>query len=234
MWLIVDDRMADDRRIRRLPLAAVGLWIKLCAYHNFNLGDAEYDGWFDMFDVKSYGGTKRTFDQLLDAGLFEPFGNGWRPVYHEGVCKPPKLLTDEQRRARAEAGRKGGRAERKPSKREANGKQKQSIKPIPIPIYLSQPFPRPTASRLLAPASGLDPTPGPSPGPVSRPTPRSGPRGRPTRAMPAGWRAGPAPEPGSTPSPTASPHGRPGSNPPSAATRGPSTTDTSHAGKCHA
>lgn len=123
MWLIVDDRMADDRRIRRLPLAAVGLWIKLCAYHNFNLGDAEYDGWFDMFDVKSYGGTKRTFDQLLDAGLFEPFGNGWRPVYHEGVCKPPKLLTDEQRRARAEAGRKGGRAERKPSKREANGKQ---------------------------------------------------------------------------------------------------------------
>lgn len=123
MWLIVDDRMADDRRIRRLPLAAVGLWIKLCAYHNFNLGDAEYDGWFDMFDVKSYGGTKRTFDQLLDAGLFEPFGNGWRPVYHEGVCKPPKLLTGEQRKARAEAGRKGGRAGRKPSKREANGKQ---------------------------------------------------------------------------------------------------------------
>lgn len=123
MWLIVDDRMADDRRIRRLPLAAVGLWIKLCAYHNFNLGDAEYDGWFDMFDVKSYGGTKRTFDQLLDAGLFEPFGNGWRPVYHEGVCKSPKLLTDEQRKARAEAGRKGGKAGRKPSKREANGKQ---------------------------------------------------------------------------------------------------------------
>ena len=123
MWLIVDDRMADDRRIRRLPLAAVGLWIKLCAYHNFNLGDAEYDGWFDMFDVKNYGGTKRTFDQLLDAGLFEPFGNGWRPVYHEGVCKPPKLLTDEQRKARAEAGRKGGKAGRKPSKREADGKQ---------------------------------------------------------------------------------------------------------------
>lgn len=127
MWLIVDDRMADDRRIRRLPLAAVGLWIKLCAYHNFNLGDAEYDGWFDMFDVKSYGGTKRTFDQLLDAGLFEPFGNGWRPVYHEGVCKPPKLLTDEQRKARAEAGRKGGKAGRKPSKREANGKQVASV-----------------------------------------------------------------------------------------------------------
>ncbi|MBF9690626.1 hypothetical protein [Bifidobacterium dentium] len=126
MWLIVDDRMADDRRIRRLPLAAVGLWIKLCAYHNFNLGDAEYDGWFDMFDVKSYGGTKRTFDQLLDAGLFEPFGNGWRPVYHEGVCKPPKLLTDEQRKARAEAGRKGGKAGRKPGGREADGEQTAS------------------------------------------------------------------------------------------------------------
>lgn len=34
MWLIIDDQMADDRRIRRLPLATVGLWVKLCVIHS--------------------------------------------------------------------------------------------------------------------------------------------------------------------------------------------------------
>ena len=34
MWFIVDDQMADDRRIKRLPLATVGLWIKLCVIHS--------------------------------------------------------------------------------------------------------------------------------------------------------------------------------------------------------
>lgn len=34
MWFIIDDQMADDRRIRRLPLATVGLWVKLCVIHS--------------------------------------------------------------------------------------------------------------------------------------------------------------------------------------------------------
>ena len=124
MWFIIDDQMADDRRIRRLPLATVGLWVKLCVIHSKGISmqakdPAAYPGYFDKLDLKDAGGTMKQLQQLIDMGLMEERGGGWRPVYAEGICKEPKTLTEEQREARRKAGSKGGR------RKAANQKAKQ-------------------------------------------------------------------------------------------------------------
>ncbi len=124
MWFIIDDQMADDRRIRRLPLATVGLWVKLCVIHSKGISmqakdPAAYPGYFDKLDLKDAGGTMKQLQQLIDMGLMEERDGGWRPVYAEGICKEPKTLTEEQREARRKAGSKGGR------RKSANQKAKQ-------------------------------------------------------------------------------------------------------------
>ena len=124
MWFIIDDQMADDRRIRRLPLATVGLWVKLCVIHSKGVSmqakdPAAYPGHFDKLDLKDAGGTMKQLQQLIDSGLMEEHDGGWRPVYAEGICKEPKMLTEEQREARRKAGSKGGR------RKAANQKAKQ-------------------------------------------------------------------------------------------------------------
>ncbi len=125
MWFIIDDRMADDRRIRRLPLATVGLWVKLCVIHSKGISmqakdPSAYPGHFDKGDLKDAGGTMRQLQQLIDSGLMEEHDGGWRPVYAEGICKEPRMLTEEQREARRKAGSKGGR------NKAANQKSKQT------------------------------------------------------------------------------------------------------------
>lgn len=125
MWFIVDDQMADDRRIRRLPLATVGLWVKLCVIHSKGVSmqakdPAAYPGYFDKLDLKDAGGTMKQLQQLIDMGLMEEHDGGWRPIYAEGVCREPRVLTEEQREARRKAGSKGGR------RKAANQKAKQS------------------------------------------------------------------------------------------------------------
>ena len=115
MWFIIDDQMADDRRIKRLPLATVGLWVKLCVIHSKGVSmqakdPTAYPGHFDKLDLKDAGGTMRQLQQLIDAGLMEAHDGGWRPIYAEGICKEPKVLTPEQLEARRKAGSKGGRS----------------------------------------------------------------------------------------------------------------------------
>ena len=130
MWFIIDDQMADDRRIRRLPLATVGLWVKLCVIHSKGISmqakdPAAYPGYFDKLDLKDAGGTMKQLQQLIDMGLMEERGGGWRPVYAEGICREPKTLTEEQREARRKAGSKGGR------RKAANQKAKQTSGDLP-------------------------------------------------------------------------------------------------------
>lgn len=130
MWFIVDDQMADDRRIRRLPLATVGLWVKLCVIHSKGISmqakdPAAYPGHFDKLDLKDAGGTMKQLQQLIDSGLMEEHDGGWRPVYAEGICREPKTLTEEQREARRKAGSKGGR------RKAANQKAKQTSGDLP-------------------------------------------------------------------------------------------------------
>ena len=80
MWFIIDDQMADDRRIRRLPLATVGLWVKLCVIHSKGVSmrakdPAAYPGHFDKLDLKDAGGSMRQLQQLIDSG---PYGGARR------------------------------------------------------------------------------------------------------------------------------------------------------------
>ena len=130
MWFIIDDQMADDRRIRRLPLATVGLWVKLGALHSKGVSmqakdPTAYPGHFDKLDLKDAGGTMKQLQQLIDSGLIEEHDGGWRPVYAEGICREPRVLTEEQREARRKAGRKGGR------RKAANQKAKQTSGDLP-------------------------------------------------------------------------------------------------------
>ena len=125
MWFIIDDQMADDRRIRRLPLATVGLWVKLCVIHSKGVSMRSkdpnaYPGRFDKLDLKDAGGTMKQLQQLIDAGLMEEHDGGWRPVYAEGICKEPKTLSPGQLEARRKAGSRGGRS------KAANRKAKQT------------------------------------------------------------------------------------------------------------
>lgn len=125
MWFIIDDQMADDRRIRRLPLATVGLWVKLCVIHSKGVSMQSkdpnaYPGRFDKLDLKDAGGTMKQLQQLIDAGLMEEHDGGWRPVYAEGICKEPKTLSPGQLEARRRAGSRGGRS------KAANRKAKQT------------------------------------------------------------------------------------------------------------
>lgn len=130
MWFIIDDQMADDRRIRRLPLATVGLWVKLGALHSKGVSmqakdPTAYPGHFDKLDLKDAGGTMKQLQQLIDSGLIEEHDGGWRPVYAEGICREPRVLTEEQREARRKAGSKGGR------RKAANQKAKQTSGDLP-------------------------------------------------------------------------------------------------------
>ena len=67
----------------------------------------------------------RQLQQLIDAGLMEEHDGGWRPVYAEGICREPRVLTEEQREARRKAGSKGGR------RKAANQKAKQTSGDLP-------------------------------------------------------------------------------------------------------
>lgn len=125
MWFIIDDQMADDRRIKRLPLATVGLWVKLCVIHSKGVSmqakdPTAYPGHFDKIDLKDAGGTMKQLQQLIDMGLMEAHDDGWRPVYAEGICRESRVLTEEQREARRKAGSKGGK------RKAANQKAKQT------------------------------------------------------------------------------------------------------------
>ena len=125
MWFIIDDQMADERRIKRLPLATVGLWVKLCVIHSKGVSmqakdPTAFPGHFDKIDLKDAGGTMKQLQQLIDMGLMEAHDDGWRPVYAEGICRESRVLTEEQREARRKAGSKGGK------RKAANQKAKQT------------------------------------------------------------------------------------------------------------
>lgn len=162
MWFIIDDQMADDRRIRRLPLATVGLWVKLCVIHSKGVSmqakdPAAYPGHFDKLDVKDAGGTMKQLQQLIDAGLMEEHDGGWHPVYAEGICKEPKTLSPGQLEARRKAGSKGGRS------KAANRKAKQTSSKLledsqaktwhKTDTYTDIPFPTPPAGKPKQTAS---------------------------------------------------------------------------------
>ncbi len=113
MWFIIDDQMADDRRIRRLPLATVGLWVKLCVIHSKGVSmqakdPAAYPGHFDKLDLKDAGGTMKQLQQLIDSGLMggarRRMASGLRGRHLQGAASVDRRATRG-----AQKGRKQGR-----------------------------------------------------------------------------------------------------------------------------
>ena len=83
MWFIIDDQMADDRRIRRLPLATVGLWVKLCVIHSKGVSmqskdPSAYPGHFDQLDLKDASSSSSSMR------------DSWRSTTADGVPSTPK------------------------------------------------------------------------------------------------------------------------------------------------
>ena len=132
MWFIIDDQMADDRRIRRRRSPPWGCGSS-CASSTpkasrYRAKDpAAYPGYFDK--LRSQGCQRRheaASAQLVDSGTCgrREHDGGWRPVYAGRRLQEPRL-TEEQREARRKAGSKGGRA------RPANQKAKQTSSDLP-------------------------------------------------------------------------------------------------------
>ena len=113
-WFIIDDHMAEHPTIRRLGLAALGLWVRMGSYVGMYADDDNYDGVFTLDDIKAYKGTKKLADSLVDAGLWEQVDGGYRIVYVDNICIKPRAKTKaenaELSEKRAESGRKGGKA----------------------------------------------------------------------------------------------------------------------------
>ena len=93
MWFIIDDQMADDRRIRRLPLATVGLWVKLCVIHSKGVS-------MQSRDPNAYPGR---FDKLAGAARSAPQGRkqgrtkqGRQPESQANVRQPASERPSER------------------------------------------------------------------------------------------------------------------------------------------
>ena len=131
MWFIVDDQMADDRRIRRLPLATVGLWVKLCVIHSKGVS-MQVEGPGRRIPATSTSSTSRTPGAPCASSSSSSMRDSWRSTTADGVPSTPKasagshkMLTEEQREARRKAGSKGGR------RKAANQKAKQTSGDLP-------------------------------------------------------------------------------------------------------
>jgi hypothetical protein len=153
-WARFDDRFWNDRKIRDLPLAAVGLHAKAITFCCHDLTD----GFLRGTDVRRLGGSKRWADILVAAGVWTEEIGGWR--IHDFLEYHPSAEEVRQRRQmRAEAGRRGGLASGE-AKRTANAiaptaKQTQSKRePRPVP---TRPVPVTTIVEDLRARLGKEP-----------------------------------------------------------------------------
>ncbi|RSX52674.1 hypothetical protein [Bifidobacterium callimiconis] len=108
-WFMVDDGIYDAVACEELPLAALGLWVKLGSYVGRQKRDAAYDGTFTKTRIRQFGGTPKLTTALIEAGFLteadEP--GRYRLIESANLCKFAGGAELSQKRAAA--GRKGGR-----------------------------------------------------------------------------------------------------------------------------
>ena len=96
MWFIIDDQMADDRRIRRLPLATVGLWVKLCVIHSKGVSmqskdPSAYPGHFDQLDLSNARRAEKP--EAREAAVRPPTK---RPSKRRATCRKTAKQTESK------------------------------------------------------------------------------------------------------------------------------------------
>lgn len=157
-WFKVDDKLHEHPKAHRAGIEAIGLWTLAGSY----CGDNPNDGFVPERVLVRWIPTpakgRRLAQRLVEAELWHPDTQdgeaGWR--FHDwGDFQPTRAQIAEERRKKAEAGRKGGLSSGR-SRREASAKAdaSQSVKPP------SRPDPNPSVvtqvSHLKAVPRGLD------------------------------------------------------------------------------
>ncbi|MDU2421274.1 MAG: hypothetical protein E7D48_04050 [Bifidobacterium scardovii] len=108
-WFMVDDGVYDSPQTEDIPLAAMGLWVKVGSYVGRQMRDKDYDGTFDMRRLRKLGGTPKLAAQCVAAGLFEQVdADSYAIVQAANLCRFAGGADLSGKRS--EAGRKGGKA----------------------------------------------------------------------------------------------------------------------------
>ncbi|HEU4540302.1 MAG TPA: hypothetical protein VFR23_04170 [Jiangellaceae bacterium] len=116
-WFKVDDSFHSHPKATATSLAALGLWAVAGSWS----GDHLTDGFVPDHQIPLLSrGTSKLADELVAAGLWRRTRGGYR--FHDWTERnPTREQVEEDRRRRAEAGRKGGLASGKArSKRRTN------------------------------------------------------------------------------------------------------------------
>ena len=146
VWFKVDDRLPLNKKMVRVSIAAVGLWVEGGAWAS----GAQTDGVIpkQMLRLLHVEADQKQADELVAAGLWEDEGDQWR-IHDFHDYNPTEKEMDALKASRSKAGRAGGlkSGEARRSKREAKSKQKRSktssktaskneAVPVPVP-YIS-------------------------------------------------------------------------------------------------
>ena len=146
VWFKVDDRLPLNKKMVRVSIAAVGLWVEGGAWAS----GAQTDGVIpkQMLRLLHVEADQKQADELVAAGLWEDEGDQWR-IHDFHDYNPTEKEMDALKASRSKAGRAGGlkSGEARRSKREAKSKQtrsktssktasKNEAVPVPVP-YIS-------------------------------------------------------------------------------------------------
>lgn len=146
VWFKVDDRLPLNKKMVRVSIAAVGLWVEGGAWAS----GAQTDGVIpkQMLRLLHVEADQKQADELVAAGLWEDEGDQWR-IHDFHDYNPTEKEMDALKACRSKAGRAGGlkSGEARRSKREAKSKQtrsktssktasKNEAVPVPVP-YIS-------------------------------------------------------------------------------------------------
>jgi hypothetical protein len=148
-WAKIDDRFFSHPKVRSAGKDAILLYLAALTYSNEHLteGFVPEDSLPLIALYAFVDDFKQSASKLVEVGLWHAstkcLSNGYEiHDYHE--YNPTKEQVEQTRKARAEAGSKGGKAsveskkKQMPSKKEANAKQKSSNIPSPpLPINSS-------------------------------------------------------------------------------------------------
>lgn len=118
-WFRVDDNLSDHPKVLTAGNPAMGLWVRAGAWSMKHLTDG-----FIPAAVAALLGSPRERQALVASGLWLVADGGYMFHAWDGR-QPTKDEVEDRRRARSEAGRKGG-LKSAASKREANGQANAS------------------------------------------------------------------------------------------------------------
>jgi hypothetical protein len=105
-WFKVDDGFAFHQKTVEAGNSAIGLWLRAGSWSS-QLGTEGYV----PASIRNNLGTKRDAERLVETGLWLPADGGGGFIFHDwDEYQPTKAGSEERRKIRAEAGRRGGLA----------------------------------------------------------------------------------------------------------------------------